>query len=209
MLAYISLHRLVQIKYPKLRYFIKDTRNNLIFALIILGFNSLVYLPWIWLIGFTNFTFDLDVNSTIYNITVTDCLYQTILIAQICTFFDFVNSTLLPFLVMLVCSIMLIVYIFRTRKNISSKKCLKNERNRMQKDIRFSTTILFLNFFFLVLNLPIQYVTVVFVDLTITYFNYFLYYFSYGVNFYILFFTNSMFRNEFLEIFRIRRILFC
>ena len=74
-----------------------------------------------------------------------------------------------------------------------------------RKDIKLSISLLFLNLLFLLLNLPIvtdQFLPFESDKYTIVSY---IYYTSYAVNFYILIFTNSLFRKEFYQLFEKKR----
>lgn len=106
------------------------------------------------------------------------------------------NSTLIPFLLMFICSVALIHYIFKMRKRVKYQS--SKESKSHVKDIQFSVTILLMNVNFLVFNLPICVLNFISVApfLLESRFDYF-FYSQYFFNFYIYLFFNKLFAREF------------
>jgi hypothetical protein len=116
---------------------------------------------------------------------------------MIASYMDLTMRDILPFMVMSIFSILLIISIFRTRMRAASGRTVQYLK-RLARDIRFSIMILFMNLLFIVLSLPLA--IVLFIPGYNTSFSFiltfYIFYSSYGVNFYVMFFTNSLFRNE-------------
>ena len=102
---------------------------------------------------------------------------------------------------MLFFSILLIKAIFKSRSRINLNNTVR-ENKRLKKDIKFAISLLLMNLLFVILHLP--FASVIFLTFYDNYdlFNifYYIYYISYGINFYIIFFTNSLFRTVFFTI---------
>ena len=117
---------------------------------------------------------------------------------------DLINSTLLPFFIMFVSSVVLGVFIFKSRMKMLNLT-LEHDRKALQKNIRFCLTILFLNFFFFILNVPValsNVLGIMFTNPMLYLFFIFVFYFSYSVNFYILAVFNKIFKKELFEFVR-------
>ena len=120
---------------------------------------------------------------------------------------DMINSTLVPYGIMVVSSIILIVFVIKSRMRI---KHLTNSKARKSliKEIRFGMTILLLNFFFVILNLPICVAN--YVD-TLSDFMYdvigYIFMISFCINFYILAVFNIIIRKEVDEMLKCLRSL--
>ncbi len=187
-LVYISFERFIVIKYYARRFVYKKRKIQIIFLILLVVFNILYHI---------NIFFSFDIvnidNSTICYIN--DNQNQIIVANMV-----LVNYFLLPFFLMLLFSILLIATILKSRSTMNSNNAARENRHR-RKDIKLSISLLFLNLLFFLLNLPI--VTDQFLPFDsdkYTIVNY-IYYSSYGVNFYILLGTNSLFRRQFYSLF--------
>jgi hypothetical protein len=187
-LIYISFERFITTKYFAKRFLFKRKKYQIIFLILLFVFNILYHV---------NIFFSFDIlaidNSTI-------CFFNNdenqIIIANM----DLANFFLLPFFLMLLFSILLIATILKSRRTMNSNNTARENRHH-RKDIKLSISLLFMNLLFFLLNLPI--VTDQFLPFDsdkYTIVNY-IYYSSYGVNFYILLGTNSLFRKEFYSLF--------
>ena len=111
---------------------------------------------------------------------------------------DLINTTLLPFLLMVILSIALIVCLYRSRSRINLST---------SRDNRIAISTISLNIMFFVFNFPMT-----FYDY-ITYYESFLSYFLYlldlcyfGLGFYMQLIVNRDFREEFLRLFNLKLI---
>ena len=187
-LVYISFERFIVIKYHAKRFVYKKKKIQIIFLILLVVFNILYHI---------NIFFSFDIvnidNSTICNFNNDK---NQIIVANM----DLANYFLLPFLLMLLFSILLIISIFKSRNTINLNNTAGQIRQR-RKDIKISISLLLMNLLFFFLNLPIQiYLFLPFYIDTYTFVVY-IFYISYGVNFYILLFTNSLFRKHFYYLF--------
>jgi len=117
---------------------------------------------------------------------------------------DLINSTLVPFLIMLISSLILGMFIFKSRLKMLNLS-LERDRVNLKRNIRFCSTILFLNFFFFVLNLPVTLGNVLSIFITdpmLYQLLIYIFYFSLSINFYILAVFNNIFKNELVALFR-------
>jgi len=133
-----------------------------------------------------------------------ECNFSVLTQENIYSWMDLINLTILPFSLMIIFSSLLIHTIFQSRLRIQDRdsRLRTKDRNRLKKDIKFALTCILFNCIFIVLNLPIC-VANLFFEFFYSYYDVFLsiYYFSYCINFYILFLFNSIFRKQFLGIF--------
>jgi hypothetical protein len=118
-----------------------------------------------------------------------------------------ISSTLVPYGIMVVSSIILIVFVIKSRMRIKHLENSK-EKKSLKKEIRFGMTILLLNFFFVILNLPIC-VANYFDNLNDFMYDFIAYIFmiSFCINFYILAVFNTIIRKEVDEMFKCLRSL--
>jgi hypothetical protein len=192
-LVYISFEKFFSISYNAKKLLFKKKKYQIIFLILLCVFNILYHFNVIF--SFEIFTID---NSSI-------CYFNNEVNQIIIANMDLANFFLLPFLLMLLFSILLIIFIFKSRSRIRLNSS-EREAKRLRQDIKLSISLLFLNLLFLLLNLPIvtdQFLPFESDKYTIVSY---IYYTSYAVNFYILIFTNSLFRKEFYQLFEKKRV---
>lgn len=192
-LVCISVERLILIKFNRCNIF-KELRSKLIAILIILVSNIVLYSP---IIHYATLEFNNDTLSDLCTISNTDGF------RKINSYIDLFNSTVIPFVMMTVCSIFLCYMIFKSRLNITNLKNAK-DRNRLRKDIKFSISSLIQNVIFICLAMPmciIDFGLFDFLSVAV----YFIFVLEFCVNFYILFVFNSIFRNQVLYVFGFSR----
>ena len=112
---------------------------------------------------------------------------------------DLVNSTLLPFFIMTLCSVRIICYIAATRQKIILNSTFQ-EKKRLMKDISFSLTIISINIVFIVFNLPICISEFYKPSLYILHMFDLFFYSQYSFNFFTYLISNSIFREEFFHL---------
>lgn len=115
---------------------------------------------------------------------------------QVFLWIDFINSTMLPFLLMILSSFVLIHTIFKSHAKLT-KSYSKVLKRKLLKNIRFSITLVVLNLTFIVLNMPIH-LYFLLEGTSNLWFSFFddLYYSCYAINFFVLFIVNPVFRRE-------------
>jgi len=197
LLCYISIDRYISIKYPAKRFAFRKTNTQIIFFLIVFIYNSVFYLPIYFLVKLNNVT-NITTNKTYLKCEIHP---ET---GEIIFLMDIVNRVIIPFGLMLFSSILLIRELFRSRTRIV-ENFLAEENKTFYSEIRLATTCICLNLIFILFNLPISIIDLFPSLFTINLYLYFFYlfYLSYAINFIILFITNSLFQNEFFNIFKI------
>lgn len=120
---------------------------------------------------------------------------------RVFTYLDLALGTVIPFFLMLTCSVYLIQSIFHSRKRLNLSNC-QHERRRLSKDIRFSVITVLLNVLFIVFHLPLRVYFITCVDneghrmahdVSWT-----LYGIGFATNFFVYLVANMAFRDEFL-----------
>ena len=188
----ISIDRFLSIVKPS-RFLIRKEVKYQFFACFLSFFvNLLFYIPVI-------FKFDIirSSNQTVENCLPTDKILVNLL--------DIIWSTTFPFIIMLLCTIFTLSYIFKSRRNATNSS--RSSNNQKSKDIRFAIISIYLNISFLILNLPqniyliffysdrIEIITdkIIYIILSIFLYSY------YGEIFYASLIINSIFRKEFIS----------
>jgi len=188
-LVYISFERFIVIKYYDKRFVYKKKHKQIIFLILLCVFNILYHINIIFSFDILNID-----NSTI-------CYFNNDKNQIIASFMDLTNLFLLPFLFMLLFSILLIISIFKSRRTVHLNNSSREFRQR-RKDIKLSISLLFMNLLFLLLNSPVEIFAFLLPFNSETYtFLLYIYYFSYAINFYILLLTNSLFRKQLFSLF--------
>lgn len=120
---------------------------------------------------------------------------------------DFFNSTIVPFIFMILLSIALIHTVRASRLRVHSNASSSSQSKR---DNRFAISVISLNLIFFILNLPIVIYDLISVNTqTSELFDFvveFLYYSYYASNFYVQLFVNSEFKREFLKLLNLKQI---
>lgn len=202
MLVYISVDRIVSIRFPAKRHILRSKRNQIAYIFVLVLFNMVYFIP-------VPFFYEVQVYSDflatrqIYNQTNNYNFFNPafMLVCEpnsrnshiMLSSMVFINRTLISSVILIITTISLVISIFKIRERIRNNKTLK-------KDIKFSITAVFLNVFYLMLVCPIFFLFLKedyypYINLII-FFSYLLF-LSYGINFYIFYFTNSLFRREF------------
>jgi hypothetical protein len=205
-LVYISVEKFVNIAFHSKRFIFKRTKNQIIF-LILLCLCTIIYnINVLFSVDILVFSDD-DNNNNSSSSSSSFCFTIDNEQALILVYMDLVKLIILPFSLMIIFSILLIISIFKSRSRVNINDSIR-ERKRLFKDIKFSISLISMNLLFILLNLPIEILSFLAKDyLTFGYlyvaFGY-IYYLASAINFYLIFLTNSLFRKEFLLLFKIK-----
>lgn len=191
LLLYLSIERLYSIKNQRKRFMLRNMKYQLIYFLVVISFNLLLYIP-------------IPVFNEIYFKNSTQewtCDFIEREIEQILLTIDLLNLIVIPDILMIVCSVLLIRSIFSLRNKIRAT-FLSKENKSFRKDIKLSITSLSLNIIYVALNLPFSILNFTsnldrFLDIFLMY----LFYSSYAISFYVVLITNSLFYKEVFKVF--------
>jgi hypothetical protein len=200
LLVAISIERCLTIVFGNRIQILKNKKFEISLIALVIIYNCLLYTPFL---AYQELQQSLT-NSTDSNETQIEynCEFTSIEYIQTFYLMDMINSTLAPYGIMLVSSIILIVFVVKSRIRVRHLENRK-EKKSLMKEIRFGMTVLLMNFFFAILNLPI---CVANYNDTLSDFVYdfFAYIFltSFSINFYILIGFNTIIRKEEAEMFK-------
>ena len=195
LLVYISMEKYISISVPHKRFFLRDKSIQSTYIIGLIVFVIVYYIA-------QPFCFDV-INIGNVNETQMICSFVNDELGRLSALMDSIHRVILPFAIMVICSSLLIFTIFESRRRISGSV---NRERRLNRDIRFSISSLSMNLLFVVLNLPLSIMNLVSgQSLTSIYLTVYLFYLSYGINFYVILLTNSIFRDEFLALFKNRK----
>lgn len=196
LLVYISIEKYVSITNQFKTNVFRRTSYQRFYLLFITLFILCYYLPFV-------FIFTMQQDQTVCNFKNVN--YQTLL-----TSMDLIIRVLVPFILMSIFTILIIKTIFESRNRVRTQYTHRQNRT-FQRDIKFSITSILLNLIYFVLSLLIS--VIFFVrrsndDILVYLLALYLFYMCYACNFYLILASNSLFRNEFLMIFKRKRISF-
>ena len=196
MLVIISIDRVISIVKPSRLLIRKRVEFQIIICICVLLFNLIYYIQLL----FSNISSEIIEDNS--NQTEIWCFVITEHYNMIFDWIDLFYSTVIPFIFMLISTIITLTFIFKSRKKVTISK-------NLIKDIKFAITSIFLNLLFLILNFPLQFYYILgdfspiddrdidqLVDSLLSQ----LFFLNYGVIFYISILTNSLFRAEFMII---------
>ena len=140
-------------------------------------------------------------NNTEYSQLDYSCNFQDQNAVLLISYMDLIIRVLVPFVLMLLMSVLLSYSLFSSRKRLV-ENFLAEENETFYKEIRLAASSICLNIVYIFTQLPIS-ITVFYLGYsTIAYqFSYYLFYLSYAINFYIILPTNSHFRTGFFKLF--------
>lgn len=188
-LVYISIERLIEIRYPVKRFVLQKSRNQLIYLFCIISFNVIYYTP---------FAFEITRKKPIDDPNASEtCMFNNISYDSWLSYMDMVNRVLIPFILMTISSILLVYSIFRSRSRVF-KNYTTMENRVFKKDLKLAMTSLLLNFFYIVLSLPVSIIELLDYSHIAHELGMSLFYATYSVNFYVVLVSNILFREEFL-----------
>jgi hypothetical protein len=197
----------------------KKKNFQLSVTVIIIVWNLVYYSPYFIFNDWVPVTSSNDtafLNETLIE-TVFECTFSNETASRILPLMDLFNSTLIPFTILVSSSFNSIFFIFRSRAILAArlKNCKNaNERNKatknnqkLRRDIKFSVTLLFINFMYLCFNLPICIANYIETSFFLYICTNYLWYTFFATEFWLLFLFNSLFLNELLFLLRIKKTI--
>lgn len=138
------------------------------------------------------------------------CVMEDKFVKSILSCLDLLNYSLIPFIIMFLCSCMILKKIFETRRRLYANRrpsTGSGNRRREMKDLQFAITTISLNFVYLMLSLPITIVNIltIYINNDHTIVGFFicsnLYFIKMASPFFVYLIVNSNFRSELYQIF--------
>jgi hypothetical protein len=197
LLIYILIERYLSISYPVESNILNKNKIQSAYLIIIMILNLAYYSPVLYY-----YRSELKVNSTLnnYNRYHNDCNSDSNG-KHIISILSFISKALLPLFLIILFSIILVYKIIKSKSSIATFYSDK-ERLIFKKDVKLSIISIFFNLIQFSFYLPLIFAHIISdqIDVTLL-FTLYIYYFSYAFNFYFLLVSNSLFRNEFWDIF--------
>ena len=193
LIVYISIERYVSITYQSKKLLLRKKKTQLIYLISVIAYVFTSYV-------FVLFYIDIIQVDSIGNMTL-KCSFNDSYVEHVIEYIDLIVSLMIPFVLMIFCTILLIYRIAHSRAKLKATICTAHSGH---KDLKFSFTCLLLNVFYLVLCFPFHFIEILFpnVGMNVFYFFKYLVFLCYGLDFYLVYFSNSLFRCEFYKIFR-------
>jgi hypothetical protein len=187
-LVYISIDRYISIKLPAKRYFLRKRNNQFIFITFIIVFNLIYYLPVVY-----SFSIFSTANTTLCNFN--DDFSQSLV-----SYMDLAIRVCLPAFLITAFSILLGIEIIKSQRRILAN-FQKEENQYYFNEIRMALSSIWMNIIYVSLQLPVSIYSFVpeYYLLDSYMVAYYLYYLSYGINFYAMLFFNSLFNSELIS----------
>jgi hypothetical protein len=117
---------------------------------------------------------------------------------------DLLNRVIIPSILMVIATAFLINSVRKLRMGEFTDKLSHSNEENGHREIRLAIMSITLNIIYVALTLPLP-VSILFGDYVsdfFLFFNFYLFCFSYSINFYVLLAMNRLFRSEFLLIFK-------
>jgi len=193
LLIYISVEKIIATKYPARKYFLRKIKTQLIYFLIVGGFCSAYNLIAVYM--FDLIQIPVGNNSTRSTISV--CVPNTLFVIGV--WMDIVNRVIIPFVLMIISSIIFLNSIWHMNQRIAQTfGTNQNERKQIGRII----SLIVLNISYIIFSLPVAILAFYFGIKDAEFLaGYYFRYLAYSMNFFVLLATNSLFRQEFLSFF--------
>lgn len=206
LLVYISIERYVSLQDLTKRFVLRSQKVQLIYILIIIGYNSIYYSPCLAYFEIIDVNKQVEnrTNSSDYDEIELKCHVLDPLLESVLPIMDLANRVIIPCFMMTLSSSLLIYSVHKSRFEVFAL----HERGSQSREIKFAITSISLNMFYVLLTLPLPVVLVFgnYISDLILFINFYLFCLSYALNFYILFLLNSLFRHEFYNLFGIKLV---
>jgi hypothetical protein len=181
LLIYISIEKLISIKYPSETFFLRKKETQLIYFIGILAFNFVYYLP-------VAYVFKIDYQNETNLTLITNCKVNDFNFFTIINFMDIVNRLVVPIVIMAVNTYFMVNSIHRLRQRVSDHFNLDNHNNFREK-INILFSLIFMNISYIILELPLPIISFVILLEGDLYFSFlYLGYLGYAINIFVIFF---------------------
>jgi hypothetical protein len=147
LIVFISVHRYFTMFQHKVKLFTK--KRFITLCLAILFIYNLIF------ISFYTLHLDLVYYNLSTNGNVIFCMIADEDEFFIWNYTAIISSTIIPFILMIICSILIITRIMVSRSKLRANNPTANEAKKRTRDIKFSITIISLNVIFLVFNMSL------------------------------------------------------
>jgi hypothetical protein len=194
LIVYISLERCVSITRPAWKFFLRNNKNQIILFILVTFGCMLYFLP----AGLYFKKFPTENEKLAITCDFVDTNAQLLI-----SYMDLIARAIVPFSLMIICSMTLIYSLFKSRLRVV-ENFLAEENQSFYKELRLAVSSISLNIIYIITQLPLSVIMFQADYFSDFYYesSFYLFYFSYAINFYIMLATNSLFRSRFFALFR-------
>ena len=202
-LVVVSFDRMLNIIRPNQYLFMKKKKLQIVICSVIFLYNTIYYIP-------QAIYKEYQIQANLSNSS--EIVYKCIGLNEekIVDWMDLFNSTIIPFILMIIFTSITVKRLFKSR----SKASIEVNGKIKNRDVKFALTSISLNIFFFIFNLPVcifHVVThyIVLEDADFSLLNIiilFCFYLNFGIVFYVNFFTNPLFKNELLIFLHFKKV---
>jgi len=188
---------------PNQYLFMKKKKLQIVICSVIFLYNTIYYIP-------QAIYKEYQIQANLSNSS--EIVYKCIGLNEekIVDWMDLFNSTIIPFILMIIFTSITVKRLFKSR----SKASIEVNGKIKNRDVKFALTSISLNIFFFIFNLPVcifHVVThyIVLEDADFSLLNIiilFCFYLNFGIVFYVNFFTNPLFKNELLIFLHFKKV---
>ena len=197
LIVYISIDRYISIKYPARRFFLRKPKIQHIYFWLVFITSHLYYSP-------AAFFYDIS-SESLSNTTTSSpsCFFDNNESKILVAIMDLAFRVIIPFTMMFVLTGLLIKSIFESRNRIV-ENFLAEQNRTFYKEIKLSFSSILVNLIYIFTQFPttITYYYPQYFSNDVFVLTTYIFFANYALNFYILLFTNSLFREKFLKIFK-------
>jgi len=195
LLIYILIERFLSIKYPVESNILRNKKTQLIYFLFILILNHIYYFPILFSYHLIPGYYS---NNTYFRPS--------------CTYYENYNKTMsillffgrffFPLLLIFTFTVLLVCSYYKSNSRMSTFYTDK-ERKMFKKDVHISIMSIFYNIIQFSFNLPLNLLYFGYKqNTTLLLFSFYIFYLSYAFNFYFILTSSSLFRREFISMFK-------
>ena len=195
LIVYISLERCISLIQPAWKFILRKRKSQLIWYLIVIFVCLVYYLP-------AGLYFKIISISDDGRFTTT-CDFADINAQLLISYMDLIARAVVPFFLMIVCSVTLIYSLFKSRLRVV-ENFLAEENQTFHRELRLAVSSISLNVIYIATQLPVS-ITIFqsqFYSDFYYEFTFYIFYLSYAFHFYIILATNSLFRSRFFNLFK-------
>lgn len=201
LLTYITVEKYFSLEDLARRFVLRVNRNQIIYLVSVILFNAIYYSPYL-IFYELNSKQQETLNGTI--LAELKCEIVEPRVESIMQWMDLMSRVIIPAIIMTIATIFLIVSVHNSIESdeLSRISTATHGVSLKLREIRFAITSISLNTIYVCLTLPLPvFLICKCVSELKLYLSFYMFCFTYCVNFYVLIISNKLFRNEFIKLF--------
>ena len=207
LLVYISVEKFIRVRYSAKRSPLRKKKYQILYMILIMLFNFLIYIPIPISFELNDMT---EINdSTLLKDIISDCFPRNAFLEEMFSLTFLATKFVIPLTIMAIFTTLLVIEVVRLRKRVLRNFLNKNKSNeikRFKRDIKLTVTSILMNLIYIICNGPFAiYVNTQNQTDLMAFFLMNLLFFSYALNFYLIFASNHLVRKEFYFLFSFKK----